>query len=134
MLKKGRHCITITGVFSRLFAFMMYMALVSRFHLFTSIISQHIAALYFFFLLQCFDQSTVIIVTVFSKQINERMQMNAHSGKAMNCNLSGFYWTYLSTCGVFFLMLSRSVDIKYIEKFINSHRTKHFVLCVACLL
>lgn len=61
--------------------------------------------------------------------------MNAHSGKAMNCNLSGFHWTYLSTCGLFFFsMLSHCVDIKYIEKFINSHRTKHFVLCVACLL
>lgn len=133
MQKKGRHCITITRVFSHLFAFMMYMALVSRFHLFTSIISRHIAALYIFFPLQCFDQSTVIIVTMFSKQINKRMQMNAHSGKAMNCNLSGFYWTYLSTCGVF-LMLNHSVDIIYIEKYINSHRTKHFVLCVACLL
>lgn len=97
-------------------------------------ISTHCSFILFFFLLQCFDQSTVIIVTMFSKQINEWMQMNAHSGKAMNCNLSGFYWTYLSTCGVFFLMLSHSVVIKYIEKFINSHRTKHFVLCVACLL
>lgn len=105
MQKKGRHCITITRVFGRLFAFMMYMALVSRFHLFTSIISRHIAALYFFFfLLQCFDQSTVIIVTMFSKQINERMQKNAHSGKAMNCNQTGFYWTYLSTCRVFFIV------------------------------
>lgn len=103
MQKKGRHCITITRVFSRLFAFMMYMALVSRFHLFTSIISRHIAAfILLFFLLQCFDQSTVVIVTLFSKQINQRMQMNAHSGKAMNCNLSGFYWTYLSTCGFVF--------------------------------
>lgn len=50
---------------------------------------------FFFFLLRCFDQSTVIIVTMFSKQNNERLQMNEHSGKAMNCNLSGFYWTYL---------------------------------------
>lgn len=65
-------------------------------------ISTHCSFILFFFLLQCFDQSTVIIVTMFSKQINEWMQMNAHSGKAMNCNLSGFYWTYLSTCGFFF--------------------------------
>lgn len=96
-------------------------------------ISTHCSFILFFFLLQCFDQSTVIIVTMFSKQINERMQKNAHSGKAMNCNQTGFYWTYLSTCRVF-LLLSHSVDIKYIEKLINSHRTKHFVLCVACLL
>lgn len=59
--------------------------------------------------------------------------MNGRSGKAMNCNLSGFYWTYLVLV-FFFLKLSRSVEIKYVEKFINSHRTKHFVLYVACLL
>lgn len=60
--------------------------------------------------------------------------MNERSGKAMKCNLSGFYWTYLVLVGFFFKMLSRSVELKYIEKFINSHRTKHFVLYVACLL
>lgn len=97
-------------------------------------ISTHCSFIIFFFLLQCFDRSTVIIVTMFCKQINERMQMNAHSGKAMNCNLSGFYWTCLMWVLFFFSMLSCSVDIKYIEKFTNSHRTKHFVLCVACLL
>lgn len=67
-------------------------------------ISTHCSFILFFFLLQCFDQSTVIIVTMFSKQINERMQKNAHSGKAMNCNQTGFYWTYLSTCRVFFIV------------------------------
>lgn len=80
----------------------MYMALVSSFHLFTSITSWHIAALYiFFFSCGVFDQSTVIIVTMFSKRINERLQVNERSGKAMNCDLSGFYWTYLGLVGFF---------------------------------
>lgn len=41
--------------------------------------------------------------------------MNECSGKAMNCNLSGFYWTYLVLVG-FFKMLSRSVEIKLRRK------------------
>lgn len=107
MQKKGRHCITIPECSSHLFALMMYMALVSRFHLFTSIMSWHMAALHFFFLLWCFDQSTVI-VTVFSKWINERLHMNGRSGKAMNCNLSGFYWTYLVLVFVVFFFNVKS--------------------------
>lgn len=48
--------------------------------------------------------------------------MNEHSGKAMNCNLSGFYWTYLVLVG-FFLNVKSFCGKRYIEKFINSHRT-----------
>lgn len=62
----------------------------------------HCSFIHFYFLLRCFDQSTVIIVTMFSKQINERLQMNERSGKAMNGNLSGFYWTYLVLLFLFF--------------------------------
>lgn len=43
--EKGKTLYHNTRVFGRLFALMMYMALVSRFHLFTSIMSWHIAAL-----------------------------------------------------------------------------------------
>lgn len=90
MQKKGKTLYHSTRVFGCLFALMMYMALVSRFHLCTSISLDTLQLYTFFFLLRCFDQSTVIVVTMFSRRINERLQMNECSGKAMDCNLSGF--------------------------------------------
>lgn len=76
----------------------------------------HCSFIHFFFLLRCFDQSTVIIVTMFSKQINERLQMNERSGKAMNGNLSGFYWTYLVLLFLFFFLNVKSFCADKIHK------------------